>query len=153
MGTQARSAAAAAGLQLGTGLRVAEDADAIAERMLAGLGDRETWARITNTVNDSQQNRADEPRVARAVITMDFERPRFRIETTGPGLHVVRVIDGENSWQLTRVGKLEPVPAQRYDDEMRWYRARVYRTLHRIAKRDPALTLRLGAPGRLETTG
>jgi hypothetical protein len=33
---------------------------------------------------------------------------------------------------------------------MRWYAAHLYRTIHRIASRDPSLSLKLGTEGRLE---
>jgi hypothetical protein len=121
-----------------------------AARMLAALGGREAWAAARNTVNDSQQNRAAEPTVVRAVITMDFERPRFRIETTGPDLHLIRVIDGERSWRKTREGRIEPVPEQVIADDLKWYAGHVYRTIHRIARRDPALELLVAQDGRLE---
>ena len=125
-------------------------AEGQADRMLAALGGREAWAAARNTVNDSQQNRATEPTVVRAVITMDFERPRFRIETTGPDLHLIRVIDGERSWRKTREGRIEPVPEQLLADDLEWYAGHVYRTIHRVARRDPALQLGEGKDGRLE---
>jgi hypothetical protein len=125
-------------------------AEALAERMLNALGGRAAWARVTNLVNDSQQNRAGEPPLVRAVITMDFARPRVRIETTGPGLRLVRVIDGERHWRLTRAGNVEPYPAQLLDEDRRFYAGHVYRSLHRLAARDPALRLSVGGDGRLE---
>lgn len=54
--------------------------DAYAERMLSAIGGRERWAAVRNTVNDSLQFRLEEPTVVRAVIRMDFSRPRFRID-------------------------------------------------------------------------
>jgi hypothetical protein len=124
--------------------------EAQADRMLAALGGREAWAAMRNTVNDSQQNRSGEPPVVRAVVTMDFVRPRFRIETTGPDLHVIRVIDGDGSWRKTRAGRIEPVPAQLLAEDLEWYAGHVYRTIHRVARRDPALQLVEGKDGRLE---
>ncbi|HZI67731.1 MAG TPA: hypothetical protein VFF17_14320 [Thermoanaerobaculia bacterium] len=120
------------------------------ERMLAAIGGRTAWASLTNTINDSQQNRLEEPTVVRAVITMDFTRPRFRIETTAPGLRVVRVIDGPRNWRLTRQGTIEDVPAELVLEDQKWYAGHVYRTLHRIAARDAALRLAIGPKGRLE---
>ena len=128
----------------------AADADAMAERMLSALGGRNTWADLKNTINGSQQNRAVEPTVVYAVITMDFEAPRFRIETTAKDLHLVRVINGEKNWRLRRSGNIEDVPAAMVDDELRWYRAHLYRTIHRVASRDPSLSLRINEAGRLE---
>lgn len=126
------------------------EAEARAERMLAAVGGRAAWARLTNTVNDSLQNRLDEPTVVRAVITMDFDRPRFRIETTAPGLHLVRVVDGDEHWRLTREGRIENLPAETLAADRRWYGGHVYRTIHRVAARDSRLSLRAAPPDRLE---
>ena len=87
-----------------------QGAEALADKMLQRLGGRAAWAGLRNTINGSQQNRAEEPTVVYAIITMDFQQPRFRIETTAQDLHLVRVIDGKNSWRLRRSGKIEDVP-------------------------------------------
>ncbi|MGD8511988.1 MAG: hypothetical protein PVI16_10220, partial [Gammaproteobacteria bacterium] len=97
------------------------EARALADRMLKALGGRATWAQLRNTINGSQQNRAEEPTVVYTVITMDFERPRFRIETTARDLHLVRVVDGDRSWRLSRVGRIEDLPAERFKEDMQWY--------------------------------
>lgn len=126
------------------------EATLLAEKMLERLGGRAQWAALKNTVNGSQQNRADEPTVVYSVITMDFERPRFRIETTSQDLHLIRVIDGENSWRLRGSGTIEDVPEPLFESEMNWYRAHLYRTIHRIAAGDPELSLKIGSGNRLE---
>jgi hypothetical protein len=125
-------------------------AEALADRMLAALGGRAAWAAVTNTVNDSQQNWDGEPSVLRVVITMDFTRPRFRIETRGEGLDLIRVIDGDRNWRITREGTVAPVSSDTLAEDRRWYQGHVYRTLHRIAKRDPAIRLGIGNGDRLE---
>jgi hypothetical protein len=125
-------------------------AQAMADRMLSALGGRDPWAALTSLVNDSQQNRAGEPPVVQAVITMDLQRTRFRIETTGPNLRLIRVVDGERHWRLNREGIIEPVPADVLADDRQWHAGHVYRTIHRVAGRDPALSLVVGADGRLE---
>ena len=127
-------------------------AEALADKMLERLGGRAAWAGLRNTINGSQQNRAGEPTVVYAVITMDFERPRFRIETTAQDLHLIRVIDGKNSWRLRRSGDIEDVPGDRFASEMEWYGAHLYRTIHRVATRDPALSLSVRADGRLQVS-
>jgi hypothetical protein len=142
--------AAGAFLSFSASATGSSSSDAQADRMLAALGGREAWAAARSTVNDSQQNRVGEPTVVRAVITMDFELPRFRIETTGPDLHLIRVIDGERSWRKTRDGRIEPVPEQLLADDLKWYAGHVYRTIHRVARRDPAIELGEGTDGRLE---
>lgn len=126
------------------------DAMALAERMLAALGGREAWARVRTTRNDSQQNRAAEPTVVRAVITMDFVAPRLRIDTTAPGLVLARVLDHDRHWRRTRDGRVVPWPEEVLAEERRWYAAQVYRTVHRIAANDPALSLRRAQDNQLE---
>ena len=81
---------------------------------------------------------------------MDFVEPRFRIETTATDLHLVRVINGEESWRKRRSGAIEDVPPDLFEDEMRWYAAHLYRTIHRLATRDPALSVRVNEKERLE---
>jgi hypothetical protein len=131
-------------------LGAAPDAEALAQRMLDALGGRAPWAAATNTVNDSQQNWDGEPSVLRVVITMDFERPRLRIETRGEGLHLVRVIDGDRHWRTTREGAVVPVSEETLAGDRRWYQGHIYRTLHRIAKRDPAIRISTPRPAVLE---
>lgn len=124
--------------------------EAMAGEMLSVLGGREAWAGVTNTVNESMQYRLGNPTVVTAVITMDFTRPRFRIETTAPGLHLIRTVDGEKGWRLTREGVVEDLPTDLLDADLAWYAGHVYRTLHRVAARDPALRLIAAGPRRLE---
>ena len=125
-------------------------AEKLAAKMLAAIGGRTAWAELKNTINGSQQNRAGEPTVVYAVITMDFERPRFRIETTAEDLHLIRVIDGDKHWRLNRAGKIEDVPADLLKEDLDWYAAHLYRTIHRVAARDPAISLGLNDRKRLE---
>ena len=139
-------------LILGPAVTCAADpaATALADRMLAALGGRDAWARAKNTVNDSRQDWDGDPSVLRVVITLDFERPRLRIETWGEGLHLIRVVDGDRHWRLSREGTIESVSEQTLAVDRKFWAGHVYRTIHRIAARDPALELALGKDGRLE---
>lgn len=124
----------------------------LADQMLEAIGGRKAWAELRNTINGSVQNRVNEPTVVYAVITMDFQAPRFRIETTARDLHLVRVINGDKSWRLRRSGNIENVPKSLLEDELRWYDAHLYRTIHRIAARDPAISLSLDEQARLQVS-
>lgn len=126
------------------------DADGRVDQMLEALGGRAAWAALTGTVNDSIQNRVEAPNEVRAVITMDFRQSRFHIEMTAPGLHLIRVIDGERHWRLNREGVVEDVPLATLEADRRWYAGHVYRTLHRLAARDTTLSATLADDGRLE---
>lgn len=148
----AAGAAGAAALALAAvgRARAADDAEARAEKLLLAVGGRAAWARAANMVLDAQHNRADEPLVLRTVVAMDFDRPRLRSETTAPGLLLVRVLDGDRHWQLARNGSVGPLPAEQLAEDRRWYAAHAMRTLHRVAMRDPALSLQAGAAARLD---
>ena len=125
-------------------------AESAVEQMFSAIGGRKAWAELRNTINGSQQNRVGEPTVVYAVITMDFEQPRFRIETNTEDLHLVRVIDGDTHWRVTRDGKIDDVRPGLLEEDLAWYAAHPYRTLHRLAARDPALGVVLGDEGRIE---
>jgi hypothetical protein len=132
------------------GATASDEAARLAERMLEALGGRDAWARAKNTVNDSRQDWDGDPSELHVVITMDFERPRMRIETRGKDLHVIRVVDGEKHWRRSRDGTIGPLSAEIVAGDLRFWAGHVYRTLHRIAARDRALTLAMGKEGRLE---
>jgi hypothetical protein len=138
------------GLIAGPSSARAEAADGAVERMLQALGGRAAWARVTNTVNVSQQNRLVDPAVLQVTITMDFERPRVHIESIAPGLHVARAMNGDHHWRRNRAGELGPIPDDVLADDRRFHAGHVYRTLSRLARRDPALRVALGSDGRIE---
>src|SRR5688500_13849589 len=125
-------------------------AEMLAERMLLALGGRDAWAAAKNTVNDSRQDWDGDPPELRVVITMDFERPRIRIDTVGRNLNLIRVLDGDKHWRLSREGTIEPVSAETLAADRKFWQGHVYRTLHRIAARDKAISLSVGKEGRLE---
>jgi hypothetical protein len=126
-------------------------AEALSEQMLQALGGRSRWAGLTTLVNDSFQHRSQAPNTVRARISMDLNAGRWRIETTAPNLHWIRVVDAQSQsgWRLTETGVLEDLPKALLEEDLRWHRGHVYRSIHRIAKRDPALSLKL-QDGRLE---
>jgi hypothetical protein len=125
------------------------EADIQAERLLWAVGSRPVWASLTNTVVYSQQYRRDDPTDVGAVIIIDYQQPRLRIDTTGPNLHLIRLIDsdGDRNW---RQGRPEKMPEDPLAQDLRRYTAHVYWTLQRIAVRDPKLRLDLGRNGSLE---
>lgn len=130
----------------------ATTAETRTEQLLHALGGRARWAALTSLVNDSEQHRSEPPHSVRARIHMDLKQARWRIETTAADLHTIRVWDGPRAqgWRLTREGSVEDLPAALRDEDLRWHRGHVYRTLHRLASREAALQARLGDDGRLE---
>lgn len=140
----------AAAIQPAYSESIGSSAPAAAERMLQAIGGRTAWAALRNTINGSEQYRTVEPTVVYSVITIDFERPRLRIETIASGLHLVRVVDGQKSWRINRAGEIADGRAETVAADRRWYAAHLYRTIHRIAARDGGLQLEIAKDGRLE---
>jgi hypothetical protein len=128
------------------------EAEKQAELLLWATGGREAWAGVTNTVVYSDLYRRDDGRSVGAVSTIDYRAARLRIDTTGPHLQAIRIIDreGDRSWRLNAHGKLEKVPEDQLARDLRHYTAQVFRTLQRIAVRDPKLRLAIGKNGSLE---
>ena len=107
-------------------------AQQLTNKMLDRLGGRANWAELKNTINGSKQNRVEAPTEVYSVITMDFEKPRFRLDTTTEDINLIRVINAGDSWRISWSGQVEGLPAERFDEDMRWYQAHIYRTIHRI---------------------
>jgi hypothetical protein len=128
------------------------DADKQAEYLLWATGGRPAWASVTNTVVYSDQYRKGDGMPVGAVSTIDYRESRLRIDTTGPHLQAIRIIDseGDSNWRLNEKGKLEKVPEDQLARDLRRYTAQVYRTMHRIAVRDPKIRLATGKNGSLE---
>jgi len=128
------------------------DAGKQAEYLLWATGGRSAWANVANTIVYSDLYRKDDGMPVGAVSTIDYREARLRIDTTGPHLQAIRIIDGEGdrSWRLNAHGRLEKVPEDQLARDLRRYTAQVYRTVQRIAVRDPKLKLGTGKNGSLE---
>lgn len=58
-------------------------------------------------------------------------------------------MDGDQGWRW-RDGKTTPFTPEQLRDEQRWWESNIYRTLHRLATRDPGLSVRAVGSNRLE---
>jgi hypothetical protein len=57
---------------------------------------------------------------------------------------------GDAGWRVSEIRGMGPMTAEQVADDLRWWEAHAYRTVGRLARKDPALILRLHADGRLE---
>lgn len=122
---------------------------ALAEELLAAMGGREAWAGVrymhVEAVHDDLAVR--DPFTNR--IWNDFTSFRVRFEARNAAFDSRRGVTGESGWRW-RDGRSQPLTAEQVEGERRWWEANIYRTLHRIAIRDPELSFRAAAPRRLE---
>ena len=128
------------------------EADSMADHLLLAIGGRPAWAAVTSTIVYSDQYRQGDGAPVGAVSTLDYGQSRLRIDTTGPSLQQIRIIDseGDRSWRLDSRGQLEKIAEDPLARDLRRYTGHVYRTLHRIALRDPQIRLATGRKGTLE---
>lgn len=129
------------------------ETDAIAERLLLAIGGRSAWASVTTTILYSDQYRQGDTTVVGAISTIDHQQPRVRIDVTGPGVRQVRVIEShsDRAVRLDRPGsRPEKIVEDPLARDLRNYTEHVFRTLQRIAIRDPDLRLATGRKGSLD---
>lgn len=118
-----------------------DEADLVAERLLFAIGGRPAWAALTSSIVYTQLYGQNSPDAVDAIITTDYAQRRFRIDAIGANLHLVRVVESgkDRIWRLDR-GQLES-KADVQGQDLSPYIAHVFRTLQRLAVRDPALRL------------
>jgi len=139
-----------AGLGLGLVASLpAETGTERAERLLTALGGREAWAKVNfvhvEAVHD--QLNIKEPFTNR--IWNDFSHPRVRFEAKNDAIDRRRVIaDGVGA--MSRDGVKRELTAEEVAGEAKWWEANLYRTLHRLALRDPELRAEAVGDYRLE---
>jgi hypothetical protein len=61
----------------------------------------------------------------------------------------MRVLAGGAGWRR-RDGETAPLTAEQHAAETRWWERNLYRTIHRLAARDPGLAVRAAGAHRLE---
>jgi hypothetical protein len=126
-----------------------ESSAARLERFLAAMGGRDAWREVRSVTVRATHYETELRQPYANAIWNDFTRPRVRFEAKSAELDRVRAIDGDTGWR-TREGALAPLMPEQVRDDLRWWEANIYRTLHRLAANDPALTVRAIGANRLE---
>ncbi len=116
--------------------------------LLASTGGRERWAAARGYLVHATHYLAAQPRPSPNAILLDFSRPRLRIESHPADGWRGRVVRIGAGLRITDQGH-RPLTQAEVAEETDFWRANVYRTLHRLASRDPTLTVALDAQERL----
>jgi len=126
-----------------------ENGGARAELLLEAMGGRAAWAQVkfvhVEAIHDDVNVR--EPFTNQ--IWNDFTAPRVRLEAKNAQIDRRRAIDGRAGWRW-RDGEQSPLTPEQFEDERSWWEANIYRTLHRLAVKDPELSARAVGEHRLE---
>ncbi len=136
-------------MMLGAAVAQAETGPERAERLLAALGGREAWAKVQFVHVEATHDQLNirDPFTNR--IWNDFTRPRVRFEAHNDAIDRRRVI-ADGAGRYARDGVVRDLTPQEVADELRWWEANIYRTLHRMAIGDPDLTPKAVGEYRLE---
>ena len=123
---------------------------ALAEKLLAAMGGREAWAGVTYVHVEARHDDLEIPRPFVNRIWNDFSRPRVRFWAGNDDFTSSRQIrDGEGIRESGPQAGTR-LTAEQYESDRGWWEANVYRTFHRMAKRDATLAYRAAGPARLE---
>jgi hypothetical protein len=123
---------------------------ALAEKLLAAMGGREAWSRVAFVHVEALHDDLDlsEPFANR--IWNDFSEPRVRFWAGNDQFASGRrIAAGAGMWEAgPHAGT--PLTAEQYESDRAWWEGNVYRTLHRMAKRDAGIAYRAVSASRLE---
>jgi hypothetical protein len=120
-----------------------------AEALLAAMGGREAWSKVRFVHVEATHDDVSIREPYTNQIWNDFSAPRVRIEAKNAQMDRRRGIADGKGWRL-RDGVRSELNAEDYESERTWWEANVYRTLHRLATRDPELQPRAVGEHRLE---
>jgi len=150
LGALRRSAIALFGLALSGQLMAQEDAGpARAEALLAAMGGRAAWSKVKFVQVEAIHDDVEIRNSFTNKIWNDFSAPRVRFEAKNGEIDRRSAIEGAGGWRW-RDGERKAMTPQQFEDERSWWEANIYRTLHRLALKDPELSARAVGKNRLE---
>lgn len=126
-----------------------ETADARVERLLKAMGGRAAWAQVKFVQVEALHDSLNLDELIDNTITNDLTAPRVRFEAKNSRIDSRRTISGAAGWR-SRGGEVAAMTPEEVERDSRWWEANIYRTLHRLATGDPALTASAVGRHRLE---
>ncbi len=122
----------------------------LAEKLLAAMGGREAWSRVTFVHVEALHDDLDQPEPFVNRIWNDFTEPRVRFWAGNEQFTSGRSIAAGAGVREAGPQGGTPLTSEQYESDRAWWEGNIYRTLHRMAKRDAGLSFRLASPSRLE---
>jgi hypothetical protein len=121
------------------------------EGLLAAMGGRAAWASLAGVRVTAMHHTSDQRLPFKNVIWNDFQTPRFRVEATSAEINRAFVWqkNGAAAWAKRENAAPRPLNENESNEQARWWESNPYRTLQRLAARDPELSVRLVEPDRL----
>jgi hypothetical protein len=119
------------------------------DRLFTAIGGRDAWARVKFVHVAATHHDFSLPDPFANRIWNDFTAPRVRFAATIAGEERLRVIADGGGFRV-RDGHTHPLTAEQLAAEHTWWETNLYRTFHRLAVADPALSVRAVGEHRLE---
>ena len=123
-------------------------AEARLDALLEAMGGRAVWAGAQAVKVDATHYSTVFRLPHRNEIWNDFRTPRLRIVASSEEIDRALVVDGNQGSRRNQTDVRALTPAE-LTEQLRWWESNVYRTLHRLARRDPDLSVRMIGPHRL----
>lgn len=123
---------------------------AAADRLVAAMGGAAAWGRAHGLVIRAQHWEAQFDAPYDTLIQMSLDQPLMRFEGDSATMKRRRAVAIDTGWRVSELRELGPMTAEQVADDLQWWEAHAYRNIARLARRDPTLTPRLAADGRLE---
>ena len=120
------------------------------EGLLTAMGGREVWAKLPGVRVTAIHHTSEQRLPFKNVIWNDFQTPRFRVEATSAEMSRAFVWQKNGAaWAKRENGTSRLLNENESIEQGRWWESNPYRTLQRLAARDPELSVRLIEPDRL----
>lgn len=120
------------------------------ELFLKAMGGRDNWAEVKGVHLTVTHYTTSVRLPFKNVIWNDFETPRHRIEASNLEYKRVLIWQGSDDDWLKRDNETtRKLTEQEETNEARWWESNPYRTIHRLAKRDKDLAVKLIESDRL----
>lgn len=128
----------------------AETAAARVDRLLEAMGGREAWALTKAVIVEATHYSLTAPTTYSNRIVNDLIQPRALFEGKAPGWERWSSLLGDSGDYRRDQEAVTPRPPDRIAADFEWWKSNFYRTLHRLAARDPDLTAQAVDEDRLE---
>lgn len=123
---------------------------AAADRLVAAMGGAEAWSRAHGLVIRARHWEQQLDGSYENLIQMSLDEPLMRFEGDSATMKRRRAIADGKGWRVSELSELSPMTPEQVADDLNWWEAHAYRNIGRLARKDPSITPRLAADGRLE---
>jgi hypothetical protein len=123
---------------------------AAADRLVAAMGGAEVWSKARGLSIRAKHWETENAAPYDNLILMSLDEPKMRFEAESATIKRHRAIVDGKGWRVSEIRPVGPMTAEQVADDLRWWEAHAYRNIGRLAEKDPELTPKLAADGRLE---